>query len=67
MEDKLRTVYKFLEDNNLKDTLDLLKREIGSTRHVAPLQSTATFETINSKLSSGQHVFQKREAHCEHK
>lgn len=39
MEDKLRTVYKFLEDNNLTETLDLLKREIGTTNtsHAKPL------------------------------
>lgn len=36
MEDKLKSVYKFLEDNNLRETLDLLQREIGSTKSVTP-------------------------------
>ena len=59
MEDKLKTVYKFLEDNNLNDTLNLLKREIGSTKHVAPPNTIATFEASNCKLSSGKLVLQK--------
>lgn len=38
MEDKLKTIYQFLKDNNFNSTLSLFKQEIDSSPNI-PLKS----------------------------
>lgn len=59
MEDKLKTVYKFLQDNNLHGTLDLLKQEMSSMR--IPQTNPTTFESNKRDLSSQQYIHKERE------
>lgn len=61
MEDKLRSVYQFLEENNLHETIDLLRRELGVAKHVTP-NTAAPYDHSKSELTSEQHVDEEREA-----
>lgn len=50
MEDKLKTVYKFLKDNNFDSTLDLFKKELDSSPNMQ-IKSTM-LETGKREINS---------------
>ncbi len=50
MEDKLKTIYMFLKDNNFDSTLDLFKKELDSSPNI-PIKSNM-LETGKCKFNS---------------